>query len=46
MVHRQEITMSAHGYTVIDVETTGLSSTTHDRVLEVAVVNVSDDGMI
>jgi DNA polymerase III subunit epsilon len=34
------------GYTVIDVETTGLSPTMHDRVVEIAVVYVSDQGAI
>jgi DNA polymerase-3 subunit epsilon len=38
--------VAAHGYTVIDVETTGLSPTTHDRVVEIAVVYVSDSGAI
>lgn len=38
--------MTTHGYTVIDVETTGLSPTTHDRVVEIAVVYVSDAGAI
>ncbi len=35
-----------HGYTVIDVETTGLSPKTGDRVVEIAVVYVSDSGDI
>ena len=35
-----------HGYTVIDVETTGLSPKTGDRVVEIAVVYVSDTGAI
>ena len=35
-----------HGYTVIDVETTGLSPKTGDRVVEIAVVYVSDAGDI
>lgn len=34
------------GYTVIDVETTGLSPKRHDRVVEIGVVYVSDDGQI
>ena len=34
------------GYTVIDVETTGLSPERHDRVVEIGVVYVSDDGEI
>lgn len=34
------------GYTVIDVETTGLSPETHDRIVEIGVVYVSDDGTI
>lgn len=34
------------GYTVIDVETTGLSPERHDRVVEVGVVYVSDHGEI
>jgi len=39
-------TQVAHGYTVIDVETTGLSPRTGDRVVEIAVVYVSDDGAV
>ena len=38
--------MAGPGYTVIDVETTGLSPTTHDRVVEIAVVYVSDGGRV
>lgn len=38
--------MTGYGYTVIDVETTGLSPTTHDRVVEIAVVYVSDSGRL
>ena len=34
------------GYTVIDLETTGLSPETHDRVVEIGVVYVSDRGEI
>lgn len=34
------------GYTVIDVETTGLSPERHDRIVEIGVVYVSDDGDI
>lgn len=34
------------GYTVIDVETTGLSPERHDRVVELGVVYVSDHGDI
>lgn len=35
-----------HGYTVIDVETTGLSPKAGDRVVEIAVVYVSDAGEV
>ena len=35
-----------HGYTVIDVETTGLAPEKHDRILELAVVYVSPAGEI
>lgn len=38
--------MRTKGYTVIDVETTRLSPTTHERVVELAVVYVADDGAI
>nr|NLI51307.1 hypothetical protein [Propionibacterium sp.]NLI51309.1 hypothetical protein [Propionibacterium sp.] len=34
------------GYTVIDVETTGLVPEKHDRVVELAVTYVSHDGDI
>jgi DNA polymerase-3 subunit epsilon len=34
------------GYTVVDVETTGLSPTTHDRIVELGVVYVSNQGVI
>jgi DNA polymerase-3 subunit epsilon len=34
------------GYTVIDTETTGLSPTTHDRIVELSVVYVSPRGDI
>lgn len=34
------------GYAVIDVETTGLVAELYDRVIEVAVVHVSPDGLI
>lgn len=34
------------GYTVIDVETTGLSPETNDRIVEIGVVYVSDQGDI
>lgn len=34
------------GYAVIDFETTGLVAELHDRVIEVAVVHVSPDGLI
>ena len=34
------------GYTVVDVETTGLSPTAHDRILELGVVYVSNQGVI
>jgi DNA polymerase-3 subunit epsilon len=37
---------SVDGYTVIDVETTGLSPGHHHRVVELAVVYVSKDGAI
>lgn len=31
---------------VIDVETTGLSPWRHDRVVEIAIVVISPDGMV
>ena len=34
------------GYTVIDVETTGLSPETHDRIVEIGVVYVSASGQV
>ncbi|HRY09595.1 MAG TPA: exonuclease domain-containing protein [Candidatus Nanopelagicales bacterium] len=34
------------GYTVVDVETTGLSPEHHDRIVEIGVVYVSHDGEI
>ena len=34
------------GYTVIDLETTGLFPQKHDRILEIGVVFVSDEGVI
>lgn len=34
------------GYTVIDVETTGLSPRQHDRIVEIAAVYVSETGQI
>jgi DNA polymerase-3 subunit epsilon len=34
------------GYTVIDLETTGLSPRQHDRIVEIAAVYVSDTGQI
>jgi len=34
------------GYTVIDVETTGLSPTHHDRIVEIGIVYVSHQGEI
>lgn len=34
------------GYTVIDFETTGLAPALHDRVVEIGVVYVSDQGEI
>jgi DNA polymerase III subunit epsilon len=37
-------TRTPHGYTVIDVETTGLSPKNGDRVVEIAVVYVSEAG--
>ncbi|WP_205620827.1 exonuclease domain-containing protein [Intrasporangium chromatireducens] len=39
-------TRSVSGYTVIDVETTGLFPEKHDRIVEIAVVYVSDQGDI
>lgn len=32
------------GYTVLDLETTGLFPQKHDRILEIGVVSVSEDG--
>lgn len=37
---------SVGGYTVIDLETTGLSPRQHDRIVEIAAVYVSDTGQI
>ena len=34
------------GYTVIDLETTGLFPQKHDRVLEIGIIAMSDDGQI
>jgi len=34
------------GYTVVDVETTGYSPAHHDRVVEIALVRVSERGEI
>ncbi len=34
------------GYTVVDLETTGLSHRLHDRIVEIAAVYVSDDGRV
>ena len=34
------------GYAVIDLETTGFSPPKHHRILEIGVVEVSDDGEI
>ncbi|MBK9697231.1 MAG: 3'-5' exonuclease [Propionibacteriaceae bacterium] len=34
------------GYTVIDLETTGLSPRQHDRIVEIAAVYVSENGQI
>ncbi len=34
------------GYTVIDVETTGLVPERHDRIVEIGVVYVSDAGEV
>lgn len=38
--------MSAHGYAVIDIETTGFSPKTGDRVVELAVVHLDHDGEV
>jgi DNA polymerase III subunit epsilon len=38
--------MAGNGFAVIDVETTGLFPTKHDRIGEIAVVHVSDNGTI
>lgn len=34
------------GYTVVDLETTGLFPQKHDRIIEIGIVSVSDDGEI
>jgi len=34
------------GYTVVDLETTGLFPRKHDRVVEIGVVSVSEDGVV
>jgi DNA polymerase-3 subunit epsilon len=34
------------GYTVVDVETTGLFPQQHDRIVEIALVFVSDSGQV
>ncbi len=34
------------GYTVIDLETTGLFPQKHDRVLEIGIISMSDDGHV
>ena len=34
------------GYTIVDLETTGLFPRQHDRVLEIGLINVSDTGEI
>jgi DNA polymerase III epsilon subunit-like protein len=34
------------GYTVVDLETTGLFPQQHDRIVEIAIVTVSDAGHI
>lgn len=38
--------MPGPGFAVIDFETTGLSPATHDRVIEVAVVHVDENGRV
>lgn len=38
--------MSAPGFAVIDVETTGLFPTAHDRIVEIAIVHVNPEGRI
>ncbi|MCA0296901.1 MAG: DNA polymerase III subunit epsilon [Actinobacteria bacterium] len=38
--------LSVGGYTVIDLETTGLSPRQHDRIVEIAAVYVSENGQI
>lgn len=43
-VDRPGVDMS--GYTVVDLETTGLFPQQHDRILEIAIVTVSDAGQI
>lgn len=34
------------GYTVVDLETTGLFPRKHDRIIEIGIVSVSDDGEV
>jgi DNA polymerase-3 subunit epsilon len=34
------------GYTIIDLETTGLFPRRHDRVIEIGIVQLSDDGQV
>ncbi|HZL03993.1 MAG TPA: exonuclease domain-containing protein, partial [Coriobacteriia bacterium] len=34
------------GYAVVDVETTGLRPSWHDRIVEIAVVQVAPDGVV
>ena len=38
--------MPGPGFAVIDFETTGLSPAKHDRVIEVAVVHVDENGRV
>lgn len=38
--------MPGPGFAIIDFETTGLSPAKHDRVIEVAVVHMNEDGMV
>lgn len=34
------------GYTVVDLETTGLFAQKHDRIIEIGIVSVTDDGEV